>query len=316
MTRPGGGFELVIPTPPLRYFVNVVPSGGPQLILAPNRWRFYTGEPVNPLVMLRYPDGGWPDDVAMDLTIDRPTGSLGTILSTETLREPINAGGDTIPARQATIAALEQAAGGPLVGRTTETLTMADTPEETRGRFEGAAVFGKELKDLTTAEGHYQLHFRATYGGPTCEATRELLATLLVEVGIDPDHSPTTLVDDGPRPDGKHTGTITIVPGDRYGNKVGPGKPDTLDISGTTGTTVTGPAHDNGDGSYTVPVTWDPTAGTPGIVVGQPDRPPITISPGGTTPTGGQQNPWPCLWWVVVAVLALLVLILFVLLVT
>jgi hypothetical protein len=61
----------------------------------------------------------------------------------------------------------------------------------------------------------------------------------------------------------------------------------------------------------------DPTLRSPGIVVGQPDRPPITISTGGgTTPTGGQQNPWPSLWWIVVALLVLLVLILVVLLVT
>ena len=42
---------------------------------------------------------------------------------------------------------------------------------------------------------------------------------------------------------------------------------------------VIGPVQDNGDGSYTIPGVWDPgTGAAPGVVVSQPDRPPIEIS--------------------------------------
>jgi hypothetical protein len=35
---------------------------------------------------------------------------------------------------------------------------------------------------------------------------------------------------------------------------------------------------DNGDGSYSVPGIWDPSAGQPpGVVIGLPDRPPVVV---------------------------------------
>jgi hypothetical protein len=92
-----------------------------------------------------------------------------------------------------------------------------------------------------------------------------------VEPGIDPSTTTVTSNVSG------GTGTITVVPKDKYGNNLGPGRGDGISITGAPGTTVTGPVRDNGDGSYTVPVNWDPSAGSPGVVIGQPDRPPVVV---------------------------------------
>jgi Trypsin-like peptidase domain/von Willebrand factor type A domain len=280
--RPDGGGEFPPPTPALRYFINVIASGGPRLLSATDNRRYYTGDFINPLVMLRYDDGSWPREASVELTIRRPTASLGCLLAREGLHNPTAANGDTIPARQATIAALQQAAAGPLIPHTTETITLGDDSGSTRGTFEASAVFGTPLADLLAAEGHYELHYKSSYGGPGCNAQRELLSTLHVDVGIDPDHTEIAVNQTGTRPDGRHTGTITMTPGDRYGNCVGPGRPHDISISGTPGTTVTGAPQDNGDGSYTITGTWTPMVG-PGLVIGQPGRPPTTVWPAATT---------------------------------
>ncbi|MFN8109348.1 MAG: vWA domain-containing protein [Thermoleophilia bacterium] len=306
--RPGSGGELAPPAPALRYFVNVIAGGGPRLERHRPEWRVYTGDTFNPAVRLRQDDGGWPDDVAIDLTLTRPTASLGTLLSRERLGAPTDASGDTIPARQSTAMALAGRTAGPLIPTSTQTLALSDGPESTFGAFEASALMGRELTDLTV-DGHYQLHFQATYGGGC--GRRELLATLFVDVGIDPGHSAVTVADGGPQPGGAHTGTVTIVPQDRFGNMLGPGRPDAATVTGAGGTTVTGPVVDNGDGSYTVPVAWSPAGGPPGVVVGQPGRPPVTITP----PSGGGASGGRCRrCWLLVAVLVVLALVLLIVL--
>jgi VWA domain-containing protein/trypsin-like peptidase len=281
--RPGGGGEFPPPTPPVRYFVDVVPTGGPRLHSVTERRHYYTGDFVNPLVSLRYDDGSWPEEATAWLTVTRPSASIGCVLAREGLRAPTTVDGDTIPARQATIAALQQAAGGPLVPETTHTITLTDDPAGTRGAFEPAGVFGAALPEFLTTEGTYQLRYHAEYGGPECTAQRELLSSLHVDVGIDPDHTALVVARTGTGPGGTHAGTITFKPEDRFGNCFGPGRPADIAVDGAPGTTVTGPPVDNSDGSYTVPVTWNPGLGEPGIVVGQPGRPPVTVLPAGAT---------------------------------
>ena len=95
-----------------------------------------------------------------------------------------------------------------------------------------------------------------------------------------------------------------IVPRDRFGNHLGPGRGEDLTLGGGPGTTVTGPVQDNGDGSYTVPVAWDPASGGPSIVVTQPDRPAVVLSP----PGGAAALCWP--WRLLCLLLAILVVIL------
>jgi len=309
--RPGGGGEFPPPAPSLRYFINVIPTGGPRLRDVTERRRYYTGDFINPLVSLRYDDGGWPDDATAQLTITRPTASIGCLVAREGLRDPVTANGDTIGALQATVAVLQQASAGPLVPHTTDTVALSDDPAGTRGAFEPAGIFGAALPDLLTREGHYQLHYHAEYGGPGCTAQRELLSTLHVDVGIDPEHTKVVVQRTGSGTGGNRTGTVTFTPQDRYGNCFGPGRPADIAIDGVPGTTVTGPPHDNGDGSYNVPVGWNPALGDPGLVIGQPGRPPITVWPAGAR----QCRRWKLLSCLLLVLFFLLLLVLLLILI-
>jgi hypothetical protein len=140
------------------------------------------------------------------------------------------------------------------------------------------------LVELTQAEGTYEFRAVATFG-EDCRATREAHWSIHVEPGIDPDCTSATLVDVTTRPDGRH-GTLVIRPCDRYGNPFGPGRGDKFTVTPWPGVTLDGRVVDNGDGSYSAPVAWDPDVlAEPGVLVGQPDRPPAPVSPSGSTPT-------------------------------
>jgi hypothetical protein len=69
---------------------------------------------------------------------------------------------------------------------------------------------------------------------------------------------------------------------------------------------VTGPVTDNGDGSYTVPVTSDPSVGNPGVIIGQPGRPPVIVH----GPESGKDRcaNWKIRFWIMVLVALLLLL--------
>ncbi|MEV5970799.1 vWA domain-containing protein [Streptomyces sp. NPDC051921] len=277
--RPGGG-EFPPPGVDLRYFVQVVASGGPRLDRMPGPSRYYTGDVVNPLVLLHYAEGGSPHDPRVDLTLTRPAAGAGNLLTQAGLGAPATVGGDTIPARHATLRAMEKAAGRPLFAYTNETFPLFNDPAHTEGAFEPGGLFGNPLTDALRVEGNHTFHARAVYG-EGCWSSRETQWTVHVDVSVDPGRTSVTVAGG---PDG---GTLTLVPRDRYGNHVGPGRSDLLPIGGAAGTTVTGPVEDNGDGSYTVPVTWVPgTPGAPGVIVSQPGRPPVVV-PGAPLPPGG-----------------------------
>lgn len=180
-------------------------------------------------------------------------------------------------------------------------------PANTDGSFEAAGVFGNQMTDLLTMEGDYTFHFRAEYR-ESCRATRELVWSLHVDVGIDPGQTTVTTQVGPSGPGGSKQVTITIVPKDKHGNAVGPGRPDDIDVSGAPGTHVTGPPVDNGDGSYTVPGTWTPGSGSPpGVVIGQPERPPVVVSDPKVKAPG-------CFSWKLLSFLLLLVVIVLVIL--
>ena len=296
--RPGSG-EFPPPAPPARYFLSVIPEGGPSLRRVEKPRRQYTGDAINPLVELRYRDGSWPAHASASVTITRPAAGAGNLLSDAKLGAPITSGGDTIPARQATLLGIESRTQRPAVTYTDTRIDLSQRPEDTEGRMEEAAVFGKRLTDLLTVEGDYTFHFRASFG-EGCVATRELVWSLHVDVGIDP--SRTDVVVQAP-------GRIVITPRDRFGNRIGPGRGDGFTVTGGNGTTVTGPVIDNGDGSYTVPVT--PGPGGPSVVVGQPGRPPVIVSPP-AQPGGGAAGgcvSWMTIW-ILLAIIVVLLLVL------
>ena len=299
--RPGGDGEFPAPSPALRYFVNVVASGGAIIRRKPDYRTYYTGDTYNPRVQLQYLTGGLPPNAALQVTVTRPDASLGTILSQAKLGPPVAIGGDVIPARQATLGALETAQGKSLIGSTQLAFALSDSPADNDGAFEAGGNFGLVQSNLLIIDGEYSFRARATYG-EACTTTRELVWGLHVEVGIDPGYSGGNVTITGTGPGGQTQGTVTITPGDRYGNKLGPGRASGISASGVPGTTIIGPIQDNGDGSYTIPVTW-PTGSTPGVVLGQPNRPPVVVQPPapGGAGAGGPIGACACAVWPVCA---------------
>jgi hypothetical protein len=304
VVRPAGSVTAAPSAPATRGFVNVIAKGGPRLARWPDRARYHVGDPINPIVALRYAAGGAPGHASVRVTVTRPSASLGNILAQEKLKPPITLSGDTIPARQATLMAIEAASGQPAVGYTETAFDLISDPAHTNGQFETAGVFGYPSTDLLTVEGNYTFHARATYG-VGCVSTRELTWSIMVHPSIDPGRTGVTVSDGGQRPDGTRAGTVTVTPRDRYGNLLGPGRLADLTITGMPGTTVTGPVRDNRDGSYRVPVAWDPAAGAPGVIVAQPGRPlaAVVLRPPGPRPQGCR------LCWVLLGLLLVILLV-------
>jgi hypothetical protein len=304
--RPGGGGELGGGGPAVRYFLSVVASGGPRLSREPQPVRYYTGDIVNPVVRLGYDDGGGPEDATVQITVTGPDASVGSYLTAQGLAAPVAVDGDAVPGRQATVLAAENAGTPPIRQVAKLTTGLSGEPGDLRGAFEAGGRYGKELPDLLTVDGDYTVHAVATYGS-ACVARRELLFSWHVDVGID-SASTVLVVTESGQSGGTSSGTVTLTPQDRYGNKVGPGSSGGLTVFGGVGTVVSGPPLDNGDGSYSVPVSW-PTGDQPAVVVGQPDRPPVVLAPpapGG----GGPTAPWGCLPWLLLAVALVVILVL------
>jgi hypothetical protein len=265
--------------------------GQPELV--------YTGDPITPLVSLRYENGTAPH-ADMTLDIEAPNAAVGQVVADAGLAEPA-AGDDPGPGFFATLTQLGGGAGYTLATRH-ETAELFDDGEHLDGGMEPDGIYGNLLTDLTRFEGTYRFHARARIDEP-CPAERETQWAIHVALGVDPGRTSVTVHDNGRSPDGRRRSTVTITPRDRYGSPLGPGRVDQLPVSGAPGTT-TGTIVDNGDGSYSVSTTWDPDASDgPGVVVTQPGRPPAIVGPGGV----GRRCPrW---LWLLLFLLALLLLI-------
>jgi hypothetical protein len=267
----------------VRYFILILCDGGPKLTYLGGPRRVYTGDPIDPRVGLHYPNGTTPK-ATVELTIRAPRVALGQLVTEAGLRPPATAG-DAVGAFHATLQAIAAGAGGALpVPMDTVTVPLFDDGGHDDGAMEPDGIYNNRLADLTKAEGTYEFRAVATFG-EGCRATREAHWSIHVEPGIDPDCTTATLVDVTTRPGGRH-GTLVIRPCDHYGNPLGPGRGDKFTVTPWPGVTLDGRVVDNGDGSYSVPVAWDPDIlAEPGVLVGQPDRPPTPVSPSGGTPT-------------------------------
>jgi hypothetical protein len=274
--RPGGG-EFPPPAPALRCFVNVIPSGGPRLLREPEGDYIYTGDTISPLLRVRQADGSWPHDVTWELTVLRPDAGAGNLLSDAGLRASVVVNGDEIPARQATLQAIEKSTGQPAIRYVEQRFTLKEDAANTRGSFEAAGSAGLALADFLRVEGQYTFHAKAIYG--ECRGTRELAWTVHVDVGIDPGRTDVQTDPLGTR-DGLECQRLTFTPRDRYGNRLGPGRASSMKIGARPGTTLASPVRDLGNGAYQMDVCCDPaSASPPGIVIGQPGRPPVSIGP-------------------------------------
>jgi Trypsin-like peptidase domain/von Willebrand factor type A domain len=291
------GGEFPPPASAVRLFVTVIPRGGPRFKSMPDTRRIYTGDPVTPRVALRYENGSTPH-ADVTVAIEAPNASVGQAVMDAGLAAP-GIGDDPVGGFHATLGQL--GAGWPYRVMTREdTAVLFDDGEHDDGAMERDGIYGNRLTNLTRFEGTYVFHARARVRGE-CAAERETQWAIHVALAIDPGQSGVTVTGIGPG-----QGTVVIVPRDPFGNPLGPGRPGEIPVTPGPGTTSTGPVVDNGDGSYGVPVTWDPgVTDGPSVVVSQPERPPVVLFPSGQAP--GKKCP-KLLWWLVVLLILLLVI--------
>jgi hypothetical protein len=273
----GGGDVAPAPTD-VRYFFLVVCAGGPKLVPLVTSRRVYTGDPIDPLVALHYGNRTTPVGAQVELTITAPGVALGQLATEAGLHAPVTSA-DAVDAFHATLQTIARRAGGVLpVPTSTIRVPLYDDGVHDDGGLEADGIFNNRLKDLTRAEGTYQFRAVATYG-QDCRAAREAHWSVHVEPGIDPGRTDVTLVDVVDGPDGRH-GTLVIVPRDPYGNPIGPGRGGLFTVSPLPGVVIGGKVKDRGDGSYTIGVVWDGSVTpVPGVLVQQPDRDPVTLTP-------------------------------------
>jgi hypothetical protein len=277
VVRPRGGGEFPPPTPALRYFINVIPSGGPRLSRLTRGKRYYTGDSINPAIIVRHENGGWPEELKATLTVTRPDRGVGNILSAAGLGAPVTLNGDVIPALQATLRAIEGSTGNPAVKYVDTDIELTAETGDNFGLFEEGGTVGKALDDFLTVEGNYTFHAKASYG-EGCAGMRELAWTVNVGVGIDPDHTTVSTNPIDPRPDGGSCVRMTFTPRDKYGNLLGPGRADSFTVKPRPGSTPSGPVTDLGNGSYQINVCSDPgSMEPPGVDLVQPERPPVPM---------------------------------------
>ncbi|HVG02130.1 MAG TPA: trypsin-like peptidase domain-containing protein [Nitrospira sp.] len=273
--RLGGEF----PPPPsdVRYFFLIVCSGGPKLTHLGGPRHVYTGDPVDSLVGLHYPNGTSPH-ADVQLIITAPEVALGELVTKAGLQSPSTAV-DAVSGFYTTLQSIARRAGGALpVGSRTITVPLFDDAAHNDGAMEPDGIYNNRLLDLTRVEGTYEFRAIATFG-EGCTATREAFWSIHIEPAIDPKQTGVTFVDVLQQPDGVH-GTLVITPRDPYGNPLGPGRGDRFTVAAIPGIKITGKVKDRGNGDYGVSVIWDPSvANTPGVVVQQPDRDPQTLTP-------------------------------------
>jgi hypothetical protein len=279
---PTGG-EFPPPPTDVRYQFVVTCAGGPRLVpLVPQR-RVYTGDVFDPLVALHYPDRSVPPGAEVTLYVERPDLALGQLTLDAGLRPPVTTG-DVLDAFHATLQDVKRRAGGVLPVPTSRLqVQLFDDGAHDDGAMEPDGVFNNRLPDLLRAEGTYQFRAVATFG-EGCRATREAHWSIHVEPAIDPGRTGVVLTGVNEQP-GRNTGILVLTPRDPYGNPLGPGRPGVFTVTPLPGVQVTGPVRDRGDGSYEVPVAWDPAVTPqPGVLVQQPERDPVVITPQPTHP--------------------------------
>lgn len=261
----------------VRYFILVIPAGGPKMSYLGGPRRVYTGDAIDPLVGLHFSNRKAPH-AEVELFIEAPTVALGQLVTEARLRQPATTG-DAVNAFHATLQAIQRQAGGILpVPTSTIRVPLFDDGGHYDGAIEPDGIYNNRLKDITRAEGTYQFRAVATYG-EGCRATREAFWSIHVEPAIDPGKSDVVVINITDQPDRRH-GTLVITPRDPYGNPYGPGRGDGFTITPIPGVKVVGQVKDQGNGNYEVGIVWDVTVVVvPGVLVQQPDRNPATMIP-------------------------------------
>ena len=274
----------------IRYFLLVNAAGGPKLEALRKQRRYYTGDPVDALVGLHYPDRTVPHDAEVELEILAPRIALGTIVA-KTGLAALTGAEDEPDQFHATLQKAAAAAGGVLqVDPHWVRLPLFDDGMHDDGAMEPDGIFNAQLTGVIKAEGTYHFRAVARYGRDLA-GTREAQWSIHVEPGIDPGQTEVNLEDIRPS-SGGNQGTLVFTPKDVFGNLLGPGRGGTFLVEPLPGTTLLGEPADRGNGDYAVTVSWPPEEPKPEVSLGQPDRPPITISP-----DSGDPQPRGCWFW-------------------
>ncbi|MCB9287161.1 MAG: VWA domain-containing protein [Lewinellaceae bacterium] len=307
---PAGG-EFPPPPQDVSYFVNVLAKDGPVIALQNRRRRYYTGEPYNPIVAVATAKGFKAPNASVRVTVKKPTEGTGNILSSAGFENDIeDIDGDIIPARAVALKRLESSLEGqPLITYEQETFELFDDGSQNDGAMEPDGIFGRILPDLFRKEGHYTFRAVAAYG-IGCQGTREITWSVHVEPGIDSAQTDIRIEPLETLPGGNLKVRIILTPKDKFGNKVGPGRVEMINLAGVEGTVViSGVVKDRGDGTYEAIATYDPASGQkPGVAINQPGREPATI----ILPTPydpGKGLPSWLLWLLLFIILLLLILL-------
>ena len=305
--RPGTSREFPAKPIALNYFVNVIAKGGPSLKRISHQKRFYTGDVINPLVRLFYPNNTSPGHAHIKLTVTKPLESLGNILTKNGLNSATQNSGDTIPAIYTTLGNLAAAENKRLVTYEKEKFELFDDGVHGDGAMEEDGIFGNPLTDLLKHSGVYTFHAQATFGHD-CEASREVVWSVYVDTKVDPKNTDIVSTQQGIAASGREKWKFTFTPKDKYGNFVGPGRNDGFTVVGTYGSNTVGQVKDNGDGSYEIEVEFDPTLGDePGIVIEQIDTPAsVFCNPNKDKPS----NKLGLLWWLLLLLLLIIIILL------
>lgn len=300
-----GGHELSPPPKDVRYFITIIADGGPRLEPLPYPRQIYSGDTIMPLVALRYTDGT-TTLADVQLSIEAPDVALGRLVAQAGLAKPI-IDGDSVDGFRATLQEIAAGPGGLVIPTRNVIVPLRNDEPQVVHTMEPSAVYGTLLSDLTRNEGTYTFHARARYGDG-CHATREAIWSIYVDCGIDTRQTKVETIATVDSGGGRKQVTVRLTPQDRYSNPLGPGRGDRFDLFGATGSTPTGPIRDRSDGSYDVDVIWDPAvAPQPGVVITQPERPPIMLTP-------PVVKPYCPIWLCVLIVFLLLIAVLVILL--
>jgi hypothetical protein len=299
-----GGGEFPNPSTDVRYFVNILAKDGPVVVLKTYRDYYYTGDDYNPMVAIATKKGYRAPNGRVKLYITKPKDGTGNLLSQKPYENVAGTiDGDDIPARFNALKKMErELKGKPLIAYAEEVVELLDIGSPADGAMEPDGIFGLNLKDLFRHEGHYTFRAVAEWGDG-CTGSREINWSVNVFPGIDHSRSEigTRLV--STLPDGKQRIRITITPRDKYGNMVGPGRTDAIQLTPATGSViVSGAVKDEGNGSYGVTVVHDPASGNaPGVIISQPGRPPVSVMP-----VMKPKRSWKWCYWVIAFLLLLI----------
>ena len=303
--------EFPPPQEDVNYFLEAIVKGGPKLEPVINRRRYYSGESYNPLVRIFNQNQTIPHHVEMKLHVEKPINGLGALLAKSGLSGPGMINGDPLNARQNSLIELEKRNNGEsLINYQNDEFELFDDGDHEDGAFEPDGIYGNILSDLLVQEGTYTMHAKATIGD-VCQGKREAIWNIVVAIGIDSGASEisTSLIET--LADGRQKVKIVIFPKDKYGNLLGPGRLGDITITTPAGSEACSSIQDNGDGSYQLEVKWDDSiSGAPGIIIAQPDRPPIVVNDdvfgAENNSSGINYKVW---FWILLILLILLILV-------